>query len=77
VVFDGVANAHVILRQHGIPAGNWDGVRPPEATQGASPVADRLYEDLIFLPVHQCLEEDDLWTMVKIIKRVVGEHCQS
>lgn len=55
VIFLGLTNAHLSLRELGIPAVTWGGVRSPLVEQNAFPNADFLYENLVFLPIHQDL----------------------
>lgn len=51
----GVPGAHLRLRQLGIPATAWDGVRPAAVLDNCFPDAGFLYDNLVFLPVHQNL----------------------
>jgi glycosyltransferase involved in cell wall biosynthesis len=51
---------HRQLRQSGIPATAWDGVRPSAVSDDCFPDAAFLYENLIFLPIHQSLTDRDL-----------------
>src|SRR5262249_52147005 len=60
VLFDGLDDAHLSLRKRGIPAVTWGGVRPTILEKGRFAHADFLYENLVFLPVHQNLGERDL-----------------
>jgi len=63
-------NGHLLLRKLGIPAVTWGGVRHPGISSAEFPVADFLYENLIFLPIHQDLREKDLDLIVKGVKTV-------
>jgi perosamine synthetase len=65
LIFEGVENAHLALRARGIPAVTWDGVRHPAVPRGMFPEADFLYENLVMLPVHQNLREEDLHAIVE------------
>ena len=48
------------LRKMGIPAAAWSGVRPAGLPVGLHPQADRLYDTVVFLPVHQDLSDQHL-----------------
>ena len=65
-----IRHAHRLLRRAGIPAVAWEGVRPASVLPGAFPEADRLYDYLIFLPVHQSLEERDLVLIVQGVRSI-------
>ena len=65
VIFEGIEHAHTALRARGIPAVTWGGVRHPSVPRNAFPEADFLYEDLVMLPVHQNLKDEDLHTIVE------------
>lgn len=58
--FHGISGPHRHLRQLGIPATAWDGVRPLGVLDDSFPEAAFLYENLVFLPVHQNLRDRDL-----------------
>lgn len=64
--------AHLRLRELGIPAATWGGVRHPRIPIGQYPSADHLYENLVFLPVHQSLLESDLNTIVGGVREVAS-----
>ena len=68
--FDDLQDVHLILRRCGIPALNWDGVRPAAVSKTNFPDADFLYRNLVFLPIHQCLQPSDLGNIVKVIRAV-------
>jgi perosamine synthetase len=68
VFFDGLQNAQHRLRDRGIPAAAWDGVRHPRVTTGSFIDSDFLYQNLVFLPIHQCLEDEDIHKMVTTIR---------
>lgn len=57
------AGMHRHLRELGVPATAWDGVRPAGVSEGPFPESDFLYENLVFLPVHQDLRDRDLDVM--------------
>jgi perosamine synthetase len=67
---DGLRNAHLLLREKRIPAVTWGGVRDPEITKELFPDADYLYENLVFLPIHQNLGAKDLKEIVEKVKEV-------
>jgi dTDP-4-amino-4,6-dideoxygalactose transaminase len=57
---DGAEEFHLKLRMKGIPATTWGGVVHPSCPMNSFPDADHLYRNLVMLPVHQSLAEDDL-----------------
>jgi len=59
-LFENQSNAHHLLREHGIPAVSWDEVKPAGFSEQMFPDAEFLYQNLVFLPVHQDLEEKHL-----------------
>jgi perosamine synthetase len=71
VFFDHMSNGHFALRKLGIPAVSWGGVRHPGISSAQFPSADFLYENLIFLPVHQNLRQNDLNLIVEAVKNVL------
>jgi hypothetical protein len=68
--FDGVSDAHLPLRQVGIPATSWAGVRSASLSAGSFPDSDFLYDNLVFLPIHQSLEENQIARIVAAVKTV-------
>jgi dTDP-4-amino-4,6-dideoxygalactose transaminase len=72
VFFNGLPNAHRKLREKGIPAVAWEGVRPAGIERKLFPSADFLYENLAFLPVHQSLSQDNLWKIVEVVRAFLG-----
>ena len=68
--FEGMPNGHVPLRKLGIPAVTWGGVRHPGICSAEFPAADFLYENLVFLPVHQDLRPKDLDLIIEAVKTV-------
>jgi dTDP-4-amino-4,6-dideoxygalactose transaminase len=68
--FEGMPNAHLPLRARGIPAVTWGWVRHPAISKGNFPESDFLYENLVFLPVHQSLRQRDLDLIVEAIHTV-------
>jgi perosamine synthetase len=67
-----IPNGHLFLRKLGIPAVTWGGVRHPGICSAEFPAADFLYENLIFLPIHQDLREKDLDRIIEGVKRVLA-----
>src|SRR6185312_8547382 len=65
-----VPGAHRLLRQRGIPATAWDGVRPSTVLDNEFPDAAFLYENLVFLPVHQNLRECDLNMIADAVNKI-------
>jgi perosamine synthetase len=68
--FNGLANAHLPLRAKGIPAVTWGGVRPCGVDERNFPEADFLYDNLVFLPVHQNLTSGALQRIVAAVDEV-------
>lgn len=65
-----VPSAHRSLRALGIPATAWDGVRPSVLSDSAFPDAAFLYDNLVFLPIHQNLRDLDLDMIADAVNRV-------
>lgn len=70
VTFDGVPHAHLQLRAVGVPAVTWGGVRPQNVSRNEFSDADFLYDNLLFLPIHQNLSRNQLRAMADTMKRV-------
>lgn len=70
--FEGVAAPHLHLQQLGVPAVNWAGVRPPSLPLRAFPEVDFLYDNLIFIPVHQNLTPAALRAIVDAIRKMLA-----
>jgi len=68
--FPGIADAHKALRRMGLPAATWEGVRPAALPPGQFPEAERLYRELVFLPVHQDLGSPDIESIAQALERV-------
>lgn len=68
--FDGVADAHLRLQEQGVPAVNWAGVRPSAVPLGAFPDVDFLYNNLVFLPIHQNLTPSALQAIVEAVRKI-------
>ena len=67
LIFGEHHDAHKTIRKLGVPAVAWDGVRPSRLSQ-AFPDADFLYHHLVFLPVHQSLDEVHLERIVSAVE---------
>jgi perosamine synthetase len=67
---DGLPNAHLPLRDMGIPAVTWGGVRVEGLSEREFPGAHFLYENLVFLPIHQNLTAQHLEMIVQAVKKV-------
>lgn len=59
------------MRQRGVPAGAWGGVRPHNLSVGLHPQVDRLYDELVFLPIHQDLDTRSLEMVVSGVRRLL------
>jgi perosamine synthetase len=70
VFFEGMPNAQFPLRKLGIPAASWCGVRHPGTVQPQFLASQFLYENLVFLPIHQNLAAKELDLLVKAAKAV-------
>jgi perosamine synthetase len=63
-----------LLRQKGIPAAAWGGVIHSSLPLHLFPTARLLYDHLVFLPIHQGLEERDLNTMLQVLTESLNEN---
>jgi hypothetical protein len=72
LTFRGVADAHKALRRLGIPAATWEGVRPAMLPRQLFPEAESLYRYLVFLPVHQDLNGQDIQAAAEAIQRIAS-----
>ena len=70
---DGVPNAHLLIRAKGIPAVTWCDVRPSSLSRGEFADADFLYDNLVFLPIHQNMTADQLSLVADVVKKVRAE----
>jgi len=70
IFFKGLPNAHFLLRKDGIPAVTWGGVRPQNFDSKQFPVADFLYDNLVFLPIHQNLSLSALRKIVSCVASI-------
>jgi perosamine synthetase len=62
-----------VLRAKGIPVTSWSGVIHRAFPLEKFPNARFLYENLLFLPVHQSLEIEDIHTMIRILRETLNE----
>lgn len=62
-------NMHRSLRELGIPAVSWGGVRHARFSSRDFPNADFLYENLVFLPIHQDLGEKEMNLIVEAVEK--------
>ena len=62
-----------ILRAKGIPVTSWSGVIHRAFPLEKFPNARFLYENLLFLPVHQSLETEDIHTIIRILRETLNE----
>lgn len=67
---NGLINAHQEFRKRGIPASHWGDVRPPAIDASSYPIADDLFRNLVFLPVHQDLEPEHLELILSVAAEV-------
>ena len=70
LVLGGESSACATMRAQGIPAVTWNGVRPSGMSWDLFPDADYLYKNLVFLPVHQNLSEQELRQIVQAVKLI-------
>jgi perosamine synthetase len=73
LVIHGVKDAQLRLRERGIPANTWGGVIHPSLILEQFPSARFLYGNLVFLPIHQGMEERHLRSMIQILDQVRRE----
>jgi len=64
-------NLHLPLRARGIPATTWGGVIHPTLRLESYPGAQFLYDHLVFLPIHQSLEEQDISNLTSGLRQIV------
>lgn len=67
VVARGRVGFHLTLRSRGIPATTWGSVIHPDLPIDRFPDAAFLYENLVFLPIHQSLTAEHIGTMIAIL----------
>jgi perosamine synthetase len=68
LVARGRSSFHLRLRARGIPATTWGGVIHGSLPLHEFAEAQFLYENLIFLPIHQSLTTNDLQTMIAVLR---------
>jgi perosamine synthetase len=59
---------HLALRDRGIPATTWSGVIHRDLPLDQYPTSKYLYENLIFLPVHQSLTDAEISMMLTVLR---------
>jgi perosamine synthetase len=69
----GTKDLQPVLRAKGIPVTSWSGVIHRAFPLESFPNARFLYENLLFLPVHQSLGIEDLQTVICILRKTVDE----
>ncbi len=70
----GTKNFQVFVRAKGVPATSWSGVIHPNLPLQRFPKARSLYDHLVFLPVHQSLDEGDLGTIIRVLGETLNDH---
>jgi perosamine synthetase len=73
----GVENLHLRLREQRIPATNWSGVIHRSLLLNRFPDARVLYDNIVFLPIHQSLQEYEIETMLRVLGEVLGKSVKS
>jgi perosamine synthetase len=76
MVVYGIKDLQAILRAKGIPVTSWSGVVHEALPLESFPSARFLYENLLFLPVHQNLETEDIQTIIRILRETLNEKVQ-
>jgi perosamine synthetase len=69
----GVENLHLRLREQRIPATNWSGVIHRSLPLNRFPDSRFLYDNVVFLPIHQSLQEYEIETMLRVLGEVLGK----
>jgi len=69
----GMKDLHLKLRERGIPATNWSGVIHSSLPLDRYPESRYLYDNIVFLPIHQSLQKYEIETMLRILGEVLGE----
>jgi perosamine synthetase len=72
-VVHAIKDLQPILRAKGIPVTSWSAVAHRLVPLEKFPNARFLYENLLFLPVHQSLKPKDLGTMIVILRETLNE----
>ena len=71
----GVRDFQLLLRAKGIPATSWSGVIHPSLPLEEFQRARFLYDHLVFLPIHQSLDERDVETIIRILGETLKNEC--
>lgn len=71
-----VKDLHLKLRARGIPATTWGGVIHPSLPIHRFPKAQNFYDNLVFLPIHQCLADHDIEKLISILRESLCEKVQ-
>ncbi|SRR5579884_960342 len=74
VAASGIEDFHLKLRAKGIPATTWGGVVHPQVPLDAFPIVEYLYQNLVFLPIHQDITARHLRVIVDAVSQVLQEH---
>jgi perosamine synthetase len=69
----GTKDLQAVLRAKGIPVTSWSGVIHRAFPLENFPNARFLYENLLFLPIHQSLKTEDLQTMIRILRETLNK----
>jgi dTDP-4-amino-4,6-dideoxygalactose transaminase len=72
VIAPGRSGFHRELRERGVPAVTWGDVIHPSVSLGEFPDAAFLYENVVFLPIHQSLSEAELNVIADVVAEAVG-----
>jgi hypothetical protein len=72
MVVNGRRDFHRTLRARGVPATSWGGVIHRDLRLVELPDAACLYDDLIFLPVHQSLKPEETETLAALVADAVA-----
>lgn len=67
VVANGQKDFHTLLRSKGIPAVTWGGVIHPMLSLEEFPDAVFLYQNVVFLPIHQSMENSQMQMLVEVL----------
>ena len=68
ILVPGRTNFHILLRSRGVPAFTWGGVIHPSLDLHNYPDGKFLYDNLILLPIHQGMNENDMNYMITTMK---------
>ena len=70
-----VRDFQLLLRAKGIPATSWGAVIHPSLPLEEFQKARFLYDHVVFLPIHQSLDERDLETIIRIVGETLRDEC--